>query len=192
MGVGVYIFVCPCVQVTSVQVGMSKSTMSCTCIYTTCIHVPQFPWRSQQPVELLPPPLLAVFSTDLPHRSHHAALHTHTLTHTHTHTHTHLLSHTHTHTHSFTHTHTRTHTRTHARSLTHSHTHSLTHTLTVQVSTPPPYCITSTAHTTLTNSLHCPGIREVICHDFPEFREVPAVPLPTAHVVVVQLLIQVI
>lgn len=36
------------------------------------------------------------------------------------------------------------------------------------------------------------AVRQVVCDDFSQFRKVPAVPLPAAHNVVVELLIQVI
>ena len=44
----------------------------------------------------------------------------------------------------------------------------------------------------LTDGLHGPGIDEIVWHQLAHFREVPAVPLSTAHVVVVQLFVKVI
>ena len=44
----------------------------------------------------------------------------------------------------------------------------------------------------LTNGLDSPGVGEVVRHNLAHLREVPAVPLPAPHVVVIQLLVKVI
>ena len=44
----------------------------------------------------------------------------------------------------------------------------------------------------LTDCLDSPAIGEVVSHDLPHLREVPAVPLPASHVVVIEFLVKVI